>query len=77
MDYNEWLDSNPIRAWRKQNGVSVHRFAAEVGVSPTAVNSWERGAFMPQTESLIKIARLLGFSIESLIAKMAAWKSLL
>lgn len=77
MEYYEWIDNNPIRRWRKANGVSVHQFAAEVGVSTTAVSSWERGAFLPQTDSLIKIARLLGVSIENLIAKMADWKSLL
>jgi transcriptional regulator with XRE-family HTH domain len=45
-------------------------FAEMLGVSHTAVGSWEQGSFMPDVKSLVKISSILGLSVEELLIRI-------
>lgn len=46
---------------------SQRAFARELGVSATAVQHWERGDVIPETENLAKIGVRAGFTLEELL----------
>lgn len=46
---------------------SQRAFARELGVSATAVQHWERGDVVPETENLAKIGVRAGFTLEELL----------
>jgi transcriptional regulator with XRE-family HTH domain len=45
-------------------------FAEMLGVSHTAVGSWEQGAFMPDVKTLVKISQILDCSVEELLSQI-------
>jgi transcriptional regulator with XRE-family HTH domain len=49
---------------------SKSAFAELLGVSHTAVGSWEQGLFLPDVKSLVKISELLGLSVEQLLGSI-------
>lgn len=58
-----------IREKRVAKKISLRKFAAEVGVSPTYISQIERGEFKPPIEERVKrMAILLGESPEELMA---------
>ena len=57
MNFNEKLVT-----LRKDSGMSQDALAEKLGVSRQAVSKWELGTAMPETENIIKIAKI--FSVE-------------
>lgn len=51
---------------RRTAGLTQQQVADELGVSFQAVSSWETGRFIPDTENLIRLAKLLDVSLSSL-----------
>jgi ribosome-binding protein aMBF1 (putative translation factor) len=59
-DDGEVMDYSPgVRAVRRALGVSTAELAEACGKSRRTVEDWEQGRYMPATESLIVMARLL------------------
>ena len=58
MNFNEKLLS-----LRKAAGISQDTLAQQLGVSRQAVSKWELGTAMPETENIIKIAKI--FCVET------------
>ncbi len=56
-----------IRHWRKARGLTQEQVAQRLGVTPPAVNKWERGVSLPDVALLAPLARLLGISCDTLL----------
>jgi transcriptional regulator with XRE-family HTH domain len=55
---------------KARGGMTKSAFAQYLGVSHTAVGSWEQGAFMPEVRALAKICQILGCSVEEFLAEV-------
>jgi putative transcriptional regulator len=55
-----------IRAKRKPQ-MTQGEFAARLGLTQPSVSAWERGDSMPTADTLPKIARILGCSVDDLV----------
>lgn len=52
---------------RKENGLSRSQFVLEMDCAPQTVHRWEKGERIPDVPTLMKIAKVLGVSINDLI----------
>lgn len=52
---------------RKQHGFSQEELAEKLGVSRQAVSKWERAEASPDTDNLIRLAKLYGISLDELL----------
>lgn len=56
-----------IRTYRKKANMTQEEMASRLGVTPPAVNKWEKGNSLPDIMLLAPIARLLGISVDTLL----------
>ena len=56
-----------IKTLRLQSGVTQKAFAEALNVSSSAVSKWESGQNEPDMETMLKIARYYGISLEALL----------
>ena len=56
-----------IAALRKKRGLTQAELAAAVGVSTSAVGNWEAGLRRPRYETLLRLASVLGVTIDDLL----------
>ncbi len=54
---------------RKQNGISLEKFAELLCISPQAVSKWENGHTTPGTSMLPVLAQIFQFSIDEIIMR--------
>lgn len=59
--------SDNLKKYRNLNGLSQKKLANLIGVSQTAVYSWEKGKMLPKFEQLSNLARVLDVSVIDLI----------
>ena len=52
---------------RKKSGISQDTLAEKIEVSRQAVSKWERDEAMPETDKLLRIARLFGVTTDYLL----------
>lgn len=57
-----------IRRYRKEKDMTQEQLADRLGVTASAVNKWERGSACPDIALLAPIARVLGISLDTLLA---------
>ena len=60
-----WREQNPLRKWREAQppeGWKRAVLARQLGVSHTAVASWENGRRLPMVDAFAKIEALTGIS---------------
>lgn len=60
-----WLDENPLKQWRlaqPPEGWNRSVLSRKLGVSHTAVGSWENGSRLPMVDSFAKIEALTGIT---------------
>ena len=50
-----------------RGNLSKSSFAEMLGVSHTSVASWEKGTYMPDVKSLLKISERLGMTVEEFV----------
>ena len=55
-----------IAAYRRGKGMTQEELAAQLGLSFQAVSRWETGATMPDVETMIRLAKIFGTSIDML-----------
>lgn len=53
---------------KTRGSMSQRAFGRLMGVSATAVQAWERGDSVPETENLAKIAASAGYTLEELLS---------
>lgn len=58
-----------IKTYRQQKGLSQEKVAQLVGVSRQAVGKWEADQSAPSTENLLKLAEILGCTVEALLSE--------
>lgn len=56
-----------IRKYRKSMGLRQKELAQKIDVSNTSMNAYEMGNSMPTLDTLIKMSRLFGVTVESLV----------
>lgn len=60
------MQNNLIRL-RKEKGLSQEELADKLSVSRQAVSKWERGEALPDTDNLIRLAKLYNVSIDEIV----------
>lgn len=63
--------ANRFYEYRKQNGLSQEELAEKLGISRQSVSKWERGEASPDTENLIRLARIYGVTLDELVNGIA------
>ena len=56
-----------VAALRKAAGLSQEQLAERLDVSRQAVGKWERGEAVPDLEKTVRLARVFGVSVDSLL----------
>ena len=57
---------NTLRLERARHALTQEQLAERVGVTRKTINTVERGVFVPSTVLALKLARVLGVSVEEL-----------
>lgn len=58
--FDEWVNRNPLRQWRKERRVSIMQAASQLGASMTIVQLWERGVHIPGDDFMVKLEVMVG-----------------
>jgi predicted transcriptional regulator len=58
--YAAWINANPLRKWRLEQGLSMMAVASILGAGMSTVQTWETGAHWPKPDSFAKIGGLIG-----------------
>ena len=58
---------NNLKKFREKAGVSQSQLATTLGISQQAVTKWETGECLPRASMLIKIAKVLGCTVDELL----------
>lgn len=61
-----------IRKARKDRKLTIEQVATEVGIARASMNQWELGTTSPSHRNLLKLAAVLGVSVESLVSGSVA-----
>jgi transcriptional regulator with XRE-family HTH domain len=67
MEVNPQVIGARIRQKRLEGGLSQTGLAEKIGVSPPAINRFEKGIKTPSIETLAKLAKALGASTDFLL----------
>ena len=57
--HKEWVESNPLRRWRKDNRISIQAASGMLHVSLSTIQLWEAGT-EPNEQNMEKLTRVLG-----------------
>lgn len=60
-----------LKQLRKENGISQQKLADLLGLGQSTIAMWEKGKNSPEYESLLKIAKIFGTSIDYLTGQKA------
>lgn len=60
---------NRMREIRKMRGLTMKQLGAQVGASEASISQYETGKHQPDNETLMKIARVLGVSLDYLMGR--------
>ncbi|WP_298264844.1 helix-turn-helix domain-containing protein [Acidocella sp.] len=58
-----------LQSARKERKITQTRLADMLSVNPRVYNRWERGTAVPQLDTIIKIADILGVSLDALVGR--------
>lgn len=56
-----------LKKMRIQQGVSQEYIAKMMQVTPATVSRWENGEFLPKSEKLLALAKLLNCTVDELL----------
>lgn len=56
-----------FKTMRKRAGMTQMQVANALGVTNAAVSQWETGKTMPKGESLLKLAKIFGCTVDELL----------
>lgn len=62
-------NQSPITAARMAAGLTQGQLAEKIGCTQKDVSRWERGVYSPRIDVLVKMADVLGCSLEDLVDK--------
>lgn len=61
-----------IKKLREAAGMRQYELAARMGVKQASVSAWESGKAMPSAENLLKLADVLGCTVDALLGRATA-----
>lgn len=61
-----------IRPWREEKGLTQCELAELLEVDQTAISQWERGRAKPRADKLLRLAEILGCTVEELLREESA-----
>ena len=61
--------ASSLRAYRARADISQAELAKRVGVDTASVQNWENGDYMPSLRTTIKLADVLGITIDQLAGR--------
>ena len=56
-----------IKKYRKKSGLKQFELAEKLYVTPQAVSKWEQSISVPDTETVCRLANILGVSVDMLV----------
>jgi len=59
-EYDQWVETNPLRRWRHERGYSYMKACALIGVSMTVMQMWERGVNPPNPANMHRLNTVVG-----------------
>jgi len=59
MTTKEWVESNPLRTFRKANRLSLMEIASRMGVGLSAIQTWERGVHIPTGPNMGNLSAIM------------------
>jgi len=62
----------PLRKYLKAKRMTQAEFARQIGVSQPTVWAWMNGAKTPTADKLVRIADIIGTSVDDLLGRKAA-----
>lgn len=68
--YKQWVEENPLRAFRRTKRRPGKHVAIELGTTATSMQNWEFGLVRPNPVNMAKIAAYMG---ESQVDLESAW----
>ena len=66
---------NPIRVYRKRQGLSLPLLALPLGISHGVLAQWERGENLPPAARLKVLARLMGVGEAALLTQLSTYRN--
>jgi transcriptional regulator with XRE-family HTH domain len=72
-DLQQWVEKNPLRVWRKKQGLSASDAALALDLNYSSFQPWERGSYRPMEESMQKMADAMGIKLSTLDKKWSDW----
>lgn len=70
---NDWLAENPLRSWRKAQGINRLDFCTMAGYTPMSVLRWERGVNTPRWENIKRMAEQMDMEPGDLMSRWGQW----
>lgn len=56
---NEWVERNPLRMWRKSQGLTLMGLAPKLKVSMLCLQQWEAGSNRPNLKNMAALQRIM------------------
>lgn len=57
---------------RDERGLTDYQVCKETGIPTSAMSGWKTGKFTPKVDKMVKIAKLLGVSMDELLGLVEA-----
>ena len=67
----EWIEQNPLRVWRKRNGLALHHVSSQLGVGLFTIQTWENGNSIPNSQNMAAIIEMT--NNENISAEWKEW----
>lgn len=58
---------NYLKELRTKNHLSQEKLAEKLGISRQSVSKWEQGYASPDTDNVLKLSKLYGVSVDSIL----------
>lgn len=68
-----WVEENPLRVWRKKNGLAMMDVASGTGLAFSSIQQHEQGGYFPNEESMDTYAAAMDIASANLHRKWKAW----
>jgi transcriptional regulator with XRE-family HTH domain len=68
-----WIETNPLRLWRKNEGLAMMDVASSLDIAFSSIQQHEQGGYVPNEDTMAKYAGAMKLSPEKLERDWLAW----
>lgn len=68
-----WIETNPLRRWRKREGLAMMDVASSLDIAFSSIQQHEQGGYVPNSSTMGKYAGAMKLSPEKLEQEWLAW----